>query len=400
MRVKLDVVNNYSLLFTWQGTDSSLKPVVLMAHYDVVPVDPNTVGSWKQPPFSGNVIDGIVWGRGALDDKHGLMAVMESVEMLVKAGFKPRRTILLSFGHDEEVGGINGAAKIVDFLKAKGVSPEFVLDEGGCVKKDGLAGVNVPVAAIGISEKGYLNVLLEVEGKGGHSSTPPKHTALGRIARAITKVEGYSFPESLEMLKRTIMPVAPKMSGINRFVVTNTWLTSPLVKSMMSKSPDTAASIHTTIAVTQASGSNKSNVLPAKATAVVNLRLFPGDKVVDVVAKIKEVINDPEVKVTALNPNFEASPVSSTTSFGFKTIEKTIRETLDDKNQIVIAPYLMLGGSDAKYYGSISSDTYRFLPLFMDSEQLETVHGTNESIESENYLRMIQFYVQLIKNVQ
>jgi carboxypeptidase PM20D1 len=181
---------------------------------------------------------------------------------------------------------------------------------------------------IGISEKGSLNMLLEVDDKGGHSSMPPRHTALGKIARAITRLENYSFPESLSMLEKTIKPVAPKMPGLNRFVVTNTWLTGPLVKSMMSKSPDTAASIHTTIAATQASGSSKSNVLPTKATAVVNFRLFPGDTVAGVVEKVKKVIDDPEVKVTAMTPNFEASPVSSTSSAGFFAIVKTVRQTL------------------------------------------------------------------------
>jgi carboxypeptidase PM20D1 len=398
--LKLEMINGYSLLYTWQGSDASLKPVVLMSHYDVVPADSNTLKDWKQPPFSGNIVEGIIWGRGTLDNKHSMLAVMESVETLLKAGFYPKRTIYLAFGHDEEIGGINGAAKTVAFLKAKGAKPEFVLDEGGCVKTDGVAGVKIPVALIGISEKGSLNLLLEVNDKGGHSSMPPKHTALGKIARAITRLENYSFPESLSMLEKTIKPVAPKMSGINRFVLTNTWLTGPLVKSMMSKSPDMAASIHTTIAATQASGSSKSNVLPTKATAVVNFRLFPGDSVEKVVKKVTEVIDDPEVKITTMTPNFEASPVSSTSSAGFNTIVKTIRQTLEDKEEITIAPYLMLGGSDAKHFGAISPDTYRFLPVFMDKKQLDTIHGTNESIETKNYLRMIQFYAQLIKNVQ
>jgi carboxypeptidase PM20D1 len=398
--LKLDIINGYSLLYTWQGSDPKLKPVVLMAHYDVVPVDANTLKDWKQPPFGGNVADGIVWGRGTLDDKHSMVAIMESVEALLQAGFSPKRTIYLAFGHDEEIGGMNGAAKTVEFLKAKGVAPEFAIDEGGCVKTDGIAGVKTPIALIGISEKGGLNILLEVDDKGGHSSMPPKHTALGRIARAITRLENYSFPENLTMLEKTIKPVAPKMPGLNRFVVTNTWLTGPLVKSMMSKSPDTAASIHTTIAATQASGSSKSNVLPTKATAVVNFRLFPGDSVAEVVEKVKKVIDDPEVKITAMTPNFEASPVSSTSSAGFFAVVKTVRQTLDDKEEIAITPYLMLGGSDAKHFSRISPDTYRFLPVFMDKKQLDAIHGTNESIETKNYIRMIQFYSQLIKNVQ
>lgn len=398
--LKIDFINTYGILITWLGSSSELNPVVLMAHYDVVPASTETLEQWNQPPFSGNIVDGVIWGRGALDDKHCLMAIMESVEMLVKEGFKPKRTIILSFGFDEELGGLNGAAKIVEFLKGSGVTPEFVLDEGGCIKTDGIAGVNAPIALIGISEKGYLNIQLEVLDKGGHSSMPPRHTALGKIARAITKIEDYSFPYDLSMVEETVKPLTPKMSGLKRFAINNTWLTSPVLRTALSKSPEMAATMHTTIAVTQASGSIKSNILPQRATAVVNLRLFPGDTVDAVTKKVKEVIDDPEVIVTPKQPNGEASKVSSTTSFGYEAITKTIRQTLQDNDEIIIAPYLMVGGSDAKHFSKISKDTYRFLPVSMDKNDLELLHGANERIGVKNYLRMIQFYIQLIKNVQ
>ena len=395
--LKLEVINTYSLLYTWQGSDPSRKPIVLMAHQDVVPVDPGTEKDWTRPPFSGEIAEGFIWGRGTLDNKASMMAELEAVEALLKEGYQPMRTIYLAFGHDEEVSGKNGAVKIMERLKAMEVVPEYVIDEGGSIFPNGIAGVKAPIALVGIAEKGYLSIELSVEDKGGHSSMPPRHTAVGVLAKAITRLENHPFPADLTMLSQTLEYVADRMPFAKRVIVTNPWLFGPLVKYLMSQSPETDASIRTTIAATMISGSTKDNILPQKATAVINFRIIPGETSATVMARVKEVIDDPRVKLSPLEDGDNPSPVSSTRSPSYAILVQTIVQTAGEKD-LTVAPFLDLGASDARFYARISKDVYRFLPIALVNEDLKRMHGTNERISTKDYPRMIQFYAQLIRN--
>lgn len=394
-----EVINDYSLLYRWQGADPARTPFILMAHQDVVPVNPGTDKDWTHPAFSGAIADGYIWGRGTLDDKSSLMSILEAVEALLAEGFQPQGTLYLAFGHDEEVGGHNGAVKIVAHLKGQGVKAAYVIDEGGSVFPKGIAGLTNPVALIGTAEKGYLSLQLSVEDPGGHSAMPPRNTGAGILARAITRLEANPFPAHLTTIQQTLAYLGDKMPAAKRVVVTNTWLFAPVVKMLMSGSPETDASIRTTTAVTMLSGSAKENVLPQKATAVVNFRIYPGDTIESVTARVRATIDDPRVKIQPIPNGNDPSPVSDIHARGYQLITQTIHQTLGQP-ELVVAPYLVLGASDARHYTPVAEQVYRFMPLALADEDLKRVHGTNERIAVPDYIRMIRFYAQLIRNAQ
>jgi carboxypeptidase PM20D1 len=277
--LRREAVGDYSLLYTWKGSDERLEPVVLMSHMDVVPVEPGSEGSWTHPPFAGEIADGCVWGRGTLDDKIGVLALLEAVETLVAQGFHPRRTVYLAFGHNEETQG-SGAARIAQLLRERGVRPEFVLDEGSVIGRGLVPGLAKRVALIGIAEKGYASVELTVRNAGGHSSMPPRETAVGALARAIERLEEHQMPERLDGPTRLMLEqLGPEFPYVQRMAVANLWLFGPLVERQLAAAPSTNASIRTTTAPTIFQAGVKDNVLPASARAVVNFRILPGDSV-------------------------------------------------------------------------------------------------------------------------
>lgn len=394
-----ELINGYSLLYTWQGSDPDRAPIILMAHQDVVPVNPGTEADWTHPAFSGIIADGYVWGRGTLDLKAGMLAMLEAVEALLAEGYQPQRTIYLAFGHDEEVSGHNGAEKIVAHLKAKGIKAEYVIDEGGSVLTTGLAGIKSPVALVGIAEKGYVSIELAVTDPGGHSSMPPRHTAVGILAQAINRLEDHPFPAHLTTMNQTLTYIADKLPIAKRVIVTNPWIFGPLVKYLMSQSPETDASIRTTTAATMISGSTKENVLPQTATAVINFRIFPGDTITSVTEHVRTAIDDPRVTLRPLPNATNPSPISDTRARGYRLIEETIYQTMGQMN-LTVAPYLVLGGSDSRFYTPVAENVYRFLPVPLAGEDLKRFHGTNERIATQDYVRMIRFYAQLIRNSQ
>ncbi len=395
-----ETVGDLSLLYTWRGTDASLQPTVLMGHLDVVPVIPGTEDDWTHPPFDGVIADGYVWGRGAMDDKSSVLAVIEAVEHLIDSGFSPARTTLLAFGHDEEVGGPQGAKVIADLVAER--YPEgfaFVLDEGGTVTRGLMPGIAGPVALVGVAEKGFLSLSLEVEAPGGHSSTPPPHTAVGILSEAITRLEAAPFPDrldgaALEMLRFT----APEMSGISRLALTNLWLFGPLVRRRMRNSPETAAVVRTTTAATMFQAGVKDNVLPIEARAVVNFRILPGETVESVTARVVEIVDDPRVRVgRASGFAVDPSPVSSTDSEAFRALVRTIRQAVPEPD-LVVAPYLLVGGTDARYYSGRSEHVYRFLPTSLGEGDFARVHGTDERLAVEDFGRSVRFMMQLLRN--
>jgi carboxypeptidase PM20D1 len=395
--LRRDVVNDYSLLYTWEGSGAG-QPAVLLAHLDVVPADPSTEAEWTQPPFGGVIADGFIWGRGAIDDKGSLLAMLEAVEHHLAAGYQPPRTVLLAFGHDEEVSGERGARAIAELLRGRGVSPAFVLDEGGAILEGLFPGVDVPVATIGTAEKGYATIELTVEGTGGHSSMPPPRTAVGQLSAAVDRLERHPVPSNINAaLVQSLTYVGPEMAFPLRLLFANLWLFRPLLESQMAGAPQTNALIRTTTAPTMIYGGVKENQLPTSARAAVNFRILPGDSVDGVVEHVRRTIDDPQVKVAVLGHSNEPSPVSAVDSPMFTYLARTVRAT---NPETLVSPFLVLGGTDARHYSGLTSNVYRFVPLRMRPDDLVRFHGIDERIAVADYVGMIQFYVQLLGGLQ
>jgi carboxypeptidase PM20D1 len=291
-----EMVGGYSVLYRWEGTEPQLSPILLMGHLDVVPIEPGTERDWLEPPFSCRISEGYIWGRGTIDDKSTVLATLEAVELLLGNGFRPRRTVYLAFGHDEETRGQDGAAKIAELLRSRNIVLDFVLDEGLFIV-DGIApGIVDPVALIGTAEKGWLTVMLTATGPGGHSAMPPRHTAVGTLAAAIQRLEANPMPAAIRPpVTEFFARVAPEMSLLHRVAFANLWLFGPLVRQELGRSTTTNAIIRTTSAVTVARAGTLENVLPKSATAVVNFRILPGDTTTGALEHARRVIADPHV---------------------------------------------------------------------------------------------------------
>lgn len=389
--LRREVVNQYSLLYTWKGKNPKLKPIILMGHMDVVPVEEESESNWKADPFSGEIKRDTIYGRGAVDDKLTVIAIMEAVEKLVLEGFQPEQTIYLAFGHDEEISGKQGALKISGLLKSKGVNAEFVLDEGGLIMDNILP--DRPVVLIGTAEKGYLTLDIEVNAHGGHSSTPAKETAIDILSQAIVKIR--SIPFEGKFTEPTIgltEYLGPEMSPVLKMVFANRWLTKSLIQREYEKTAGGYAQFHTTIAPTILHSGFKENVLPTVARAAINFRILPGETTGSVLQSILNLITDKRVKITPRTATMgEASGISSTETKGFQIIAKTIRQLNPD---IAVSPFLLTGGTDSKYYSDISENIYRYVP-----SRLLGFHDINERIAISDYKGAIAFYYQLIKNL-
>ncbi len=391
-----EVVNGYSLLYSWTGADPTAKPIVLMAHQDVVPIAPGSESQWHAGPFSGAVKDGYIWGRGAWDDKGNLMSILEAVESLAEAGFKPRRTIYLAFGHDEENGGAEGASAIASLFKLRGIRPEFVLDEGLLIAEGIMPGLDPPVALIGIAEKGSATLKLTTAAPPGHSSMPGARSAIGSLATALERVEHAPYPAVVGGVAGDMLrAIAPEMHGLNRLALSNLWLLEPLVRRQLAAAPSTNALLRTTTAITIVRGGDKENVLPGTAEAWVNFRLLPGDTVRGVVEHVRRAVDDERVHIEVLPQSSEASPVASQTSDGYRLISRTVRELFTG---VVVAPGLMIGGTDSRHMVGVAGNVYRFSPVRARAEDLSRFHGTDERISAENYIEMIRFYETLIRD--
>jgi carboxypeptidase PM20D1 len=398
-QLKLQTVNHYGRLYEWTGTDPALKPLLLLAHQDVVPVLPGTEALWTRPPFAGQQAGGYLYGRGALDDKLNLLGELEAVEYLLASGYQPRRTVLLAFGHDEETQGRRGAGALAALIGQKYPVLEMVLDEGGTIKTDGVAGLMQPVALVGISEKGYLSLVLSATGQGGHSSMPPALTSIGRVAAAVARLEAAPFPARLNGgIGATLDYLAPAVPFGRRLVFANQWLFGPLIRRQLAGAPATNAAIRTTTAPTIIAGGDKDNVLPIGASATVNFRLLPGDSVAAVVRRVRELIADSLVQVRPLGEGREASPVSRTDNAAFAALHRTIKGVFP---QVLVAPYTVLGATDARTYAPLCPQaTYRFMPALVNQAAIESIHGTNERLGVANYQQVIRFYAALIQNMQ
>lgn len=368
-----------------------------MAHMDVVPVDSASESLWKHPPFSGAVADGFIWGRGAMDDKGSVLGILEAVEHLLNEGFLPERSVYLAFGHDEEIGGHNGAAKIAELLSSRGVELEYVLDEGAILSGI-IDGISSPVALIGIAEKGYLSIRLSAESAGGHSSIPPADSAIGVLSRALQRIEAAPFPSRLNGPTRQMFEyLGPEMSWPKKLALANLWLFDPLIRRQLARSPLTNAAIRTTVAPTIFSAGIQENVLPTKATAVINLRLMPGETIASALAHVRKAIDDPKVQLTALPVQMEPSAISDIESAGFQLLQRTIGQTIPET---IVAPALLVGATDSRHYAGLTKNIFRFLPITLRPEDTKRYHGIDERISIDDYERCIRFYAQLIRNSQ
>ena len=392
--LKREIVGGYSLLYTWEGSDPGAKGVMLMAHQDVVPIAEGTEKKWSVDPFAGTIKDGFVWGRGSWDDKGNLFSMLEAVESLIVQGFKPRQTIYIVSGHDEEGGGERGAKKIAELLASRKVRLDFVMDEGTLITEGVMKGLDKPVALIGVAEKGIMTLSLHTHDEPGHSSMPPRETAIGMLSEALSRLERNQMPAGIDGVAAEMFDtLAPEMTGASRLLLSNLWLFKPLVKRELEKSRRSNAFTRTTTALTVFHSGNKVNVVPAQAEAFVNFRMLPGDTQEEVIRHAHKAIANPAVNVERFGFAAEASPISPTGSAAYRLMNATIREIFPGT---VVAPGLMVAATDSRHMLAIADHVYRFSPVRVKESDLSRFHGTDERISIENYAQMIAFYHRLV----
>lgn len=392
----VQTLNEYGCFIRWPGKVENKKPVLLIAHYDVVPVD---LDKWTVKPFSGEEIEGFIWGRGALDTKNTFTGILEAVEQLLSMGFVPQQTIYFAFGGDEETQGTEGAGAMSRYFREKGIVFDWLLDEGGVVAKDALAMVKAPLALVGISEKGYINIKLETKGKSGHSSMPPDHSAAGLVSRAVATLENNPFPAVITPTVRSFLRnIIPHVSFPIALVLANQWLFAPVIKKLLLQGDQTAALIRTTQAVTILRSGSKENVLPSSAEAVVNLRILPGETVDSTLKRVQKLLRHQPVIVENHSLADSNDPVeeSTLTSSAYRMIKSVISGVFPGA---VTAPYMMTGATDSKHYKEICSNIYRFSPMSLSSDEIALIHSADERISRENYEKAIRFYMTLIKEI-
>lgn len=396
-----EVINGGGLLYTWQGTEPDLDPIALAAHQDVVPANEAADSGWTHPPFAGEIADGYVWGRGALDCKGSLISIMEAVNNLIRDGFAPRRTVYLLFGHDEECSGTHGAVALADILEARGVRLALLLDEGGSVTTSTLPGIESPVAMIGVTEKGHLSLKLKATTKPGHASTPSTPTAIGALSLAIATLENNPFPQHLDMVEFMMSFVGAELSFMDRLMLANTWLFGGAVKRKLSQNPSTDANTRTTIAPTILRAGSAENVLPATAEALINLRIFPGETVRETYERIYDLVADQTLEVLPAHGEtlegdhtWEPTEISDIDSPQFRLLTRLAQSAYPEA---LVAPFMMNGATDSRHYSKLSHFIFRFSPILLSQEDQDTVHGVNERLSFENAARMVSFMQALIR---
>ncbi len=388
------IFSEFSHLYHWKGSDSSLKPIILMAHYDVVPIA--TPSAWSEHPFVAGVVNDTIYGRGAMDFKFGVIGIMESVEQLLKESYKPQRDIYISLGHDEEVLGPKGAFKIAQYLKNKRVEAHFVLDEGMAITEGLVLGLNAPVALIGIAEKGILSLELTTAMAGGHSSAPAKETSIDVLARAVSKVKENPCPRSFNPVLDAFMDkIGPEMDFRAKFVFANRNIFKSVLLDEYEKKSTGNATIRTTTSPTIFEAGIKENVIPTAARAVINFRIIPGETKEDVIAHLKNVIDDERVTIEMSNEGANPSSISPVDNVQYERIERSIKQIFPN---IKTAPYLVIGGTDSRHFNILTKNIYRFSPFILNSENLTCFHGIDERIPKSEFENGIRFYRQIILN--
>ena len=394
-RLELETVNDYSLLLTWPGSDPSAGAILFTAHTDVVPIEPGTEADWSHPPFDGVIESGIVYGRGTLDDKVGVISLLEAVDTLLDQQFQPRKTVVLAFGHDEEIGGRDGAGKIAERMRERSLSFDWMVDEGGLVVPDSPALPDRQLAMINVAEKGYLTLILEAAGEGGHSSQPPRISTIGRLSRALARIEDKPFPATIgPPVDAMLEALAPHSPQPQRFIFENLWLTAPLVAMQMSEDRSTNAMVRTTTALTMMNAGVKENVVPQRAEARVNFRLLPDTTVEMVVDYVTEAVDDPEVSIRY--ERWDNRPgVADHEGEGYAVIEEAITAVYPEA---VVVPSLLVATTDTRHYVDLARDQYRFHGMLVPMANVSGIHGTDEQLSVqglENAVRVAEGMIRL-----
>jgi len=387
---ELEYIGTTGILYKWQGADDS-KVNVLMAHYDVVPVDEKL---WTDDPFSGKVDDEFIWGRGTLDTKSTLFSAMEAAEMLINSGFIPSNDIYFAFSGDEEISGAS-APDIVKYFKNKGIRPDFVLDEGGAIVENVFPGVSIPAAMIGIGEKGYMDIEMSVVGQGGHASAPPPHTLVGDLSKAITRIEKRPFKSSFTPPVLELFDRMGRHSNFGmRIIFSNLYFFKPLLKCLFKKQGgEMNALIRTTVAITKLKGSQAFNVMPSRVSAGLNIRILNIDTIDKVENRLKKITKNDAIEWRIIEKN-EPTLLSKTDTPEWAKIEMAINKTWSN---VITTPYIMLAASDSRHYCQISDKVFRFSAMSLSKEERGLIHGNNERITQKSLHEAISFYVNLIK---
>ena len=379
-----------ALLFRWPGKQAG-DPAVMMAHYDVVPVNEE---NWDKPPFDAVIEEDILWGRGTLDTKATFNGVLYAANHLIGDGFQPEHDIWFAFSGGEEVNGL-GAPNIVQYFTDHNITPSIVVDEGGAIVQNVFPGVSQPCAVIGIAEKGMLNATYRTVSAGGHASAPKPHTPVGVLAAACKKVEDHPFPMHMTKPAAEMFDTLGRYSTpLYRMIFANLWCFGWVLDLLGKKSGgEINALIRTTSAFTQMEGSSARNVIPPEAKMVANMRLNPADSIASALDYLKKTVKDPRVEITAVD-SFEPSRVSRTDCEAWENLSATVAETWPGT---IVTPYLMVACSDSRHWGRISDKVYRFCPMEMSNEERATIHGNNERIRLKSIHDVVEFYIRLMR---
>ena len=390
-----EIISEYSYLYTWTGKNPSLPAYIFMAHQDVVPIEEKTKTLWSAEPFSGELKNNHVYGRGAIDNKCNLISMLEAAEKLLQQGFQPERTIYFVFGQDEEIGGEKGAQVIAKLLESRKVKAELVIDEGGIITNEKVPGITKPVALIATAEKGYLSMEFSVQKKGGHSSMPESETAVDILMKGLMKLHDNPFPAHIDKATQGFIDyLGPEMKFPNRIAFTNQWLFKSLIIKGLDNAAATRAMIHTTDVTTIFEAGVKDNVVPTVATATVNFRLLPGDSSKAIMQRVKEIINDDRVAFKVKNGACDESTTSSSADgLAFQKVNQIVKQTYEN---VIVTPFLMIGGTDSRHFSKVSDNIVKFSPV------IDPVgfHTYDEQVSLDSFQHSIWFFEQLMKEAK
>lgn len=386
------MIGGYTPLYRWVGSDASAPPVLLTGHYDVVPI----AGDWSHDPFAGKIADGYVWGRGVLDDKGAIVAMMETADRLAAAGFQPPRDVYFSFGHDEEISGRNGAGKVTQYFLDNGIQLAWSLDEGSMILRDIISGLDKDVASINIAEKGYATVQIVAKDEGGHSSLPARETAVSKLAQALVDLQAKPVDGGLDDVSFEFFnALGPHFGFPEKVLFANQWLFKPVLEYVLSGANTTDAMLRSSKAPTMLQGSKADNVLPQEARAKVNFRVHPRDTVEDILKHVRDRIDNAAIEVIAEQTR-EASPVSDPRSEGFGKIAGATRAVFGD---VIVVPGLTIAATDTRHYAKAANNSFRMNPFIFTGAEIALIHGKDERLSVENLAKAVQFYTVLLQNL-